>query len=50
MRNNRVEVRREMETKFSVMRDEGEAVERDWNKVKTVLLETLEDNVGKLKK
>ncbi|XP_026467813.1 uncharacterized protein LOC113371400 [Ctenocephalides felis] len=49
-RNNKIVVRRDMETKFSVIKGRKEAVEKDWNEVKSVLLETLEDNVGKLEK
>ncbi|XP_026467799.1 craniofacial development protein 2-like [Ctenocephalides felis] len=50
LRNNKIVVRREMETKFSVIKDREEVVEKDLNEVKSVLLETLENNVGKLEK
>lgn len=50
LKNNRVEVRREMETKFCVMKYGEGKVENDWNKVKNVLLETLENNIEKLEK
>ncbi|XP_026482140.1 craniofacial development protein 2-like [Ctenocephalides felis] len=50
LRNNKIVVRREMETKLSGTNDREEAVEKDWKEVKSVLLETLEDNVEKLEK